>query len=162
MDTDLMATKEHKGRKRFTLQIPRRNQRQERGVVQFHPAHACASGRKARSIARRSDTILRWRVRQRQRDATLQKRIVSTRAASHCQRHRNRRDAGRERDTRRLTTRERTARAATAEAGSQARATTRGQHSATSLERNGSALQPSTWGIFACSILEQQFQNPTW
>ena len=76
----------------------RQNQPPARTVAPFHPVHACASGRKARTIASRLDIILRPQVRPRLRDAMLRRRSVSTRAANRCLRLQIRQDAGWERD----------------------------------------------------------------
>lgn len=88
----------------FIPQSPRRNQPRAPAVVPFHPARAGASGHKAPTIAHRSDTTLRRRVRPPRRDATPRLRTVSTRAASRCRHLRDRRDASRETNTRGLTT----------------------------------------------------------
>ena len=52
----------------------RRNQRPARAAVPFHPARACASGRKARTMRRRFNTILP--VRQPRPAAMLRQRNV--------------------------------------------------------------------------------------
>ncbi len=64
------------------LQIHRRAQTPAPDAVPFPPARAYASGRKARSTRRRSDTVPRRPVRRHRRDARLRRQNVSTRAAS--------------------------------------------------------------------------------
>lgn len=57
------------------------NQPPARAAVPFHPAHACASGHKARTMRRRTDTILRPSIRSLPRDAMLRRQNRLTRAA---------------------------------------------------------------------------------
>ncbi len=62
--------------------LPRQTPPPARNAAPFHPAHACASGHTARTIACRWDIIPRPPVRPLRRDATLQQRKVSIWVAS--------------------------------------------------------------------------------
>ena len=116
MDTDSLAAKNHKTHKGFLplrvggvcgadgeqrqrtwrvsclfiLQILRHNPPPAPAAARFHPAHACASGRKVLTTARQNNKVLRRQARQCPSAATLQRRKVSIRAASRCPQLRNR------------------------------------------------------------------------
>ena len=83
----------------------------------FHSANVGASGRKGRTIARRTDIFLLLKVHRLQPAATLRRRKVSKRAASRCPHLSNRRDASREKDMRRLTMHARIVHATIVQAG---------------------------------------------